>query len=539
MALNLVEIKNFTGGLNLRADVFQLANNETSDLLNVEIDPRGGFFSRGGIQRLNNTAVSGTWTPQRLAFFEANASTLMLSTKTKPYYFGSSAFTELKIGATTSMSVTSEWGVSFADWGDKMYMSTGLTSPSTKWTGVGYASTLTVSGAGQWQDNYANPAGTHMPRSMFCAVHADQMFVAGTNEDGVSHPNRVRWSHVFHPESWAEDDYIDVEGGGSEILGIVSIKGHLLVFKKSAVYAIYGYSSDTYQLSVLTDALGLLNPNCFAKSDGGVYFFDFPNGMFFYDGANLKDVFEPIRPLLLLKQLNESAMDSVSVSWVNRRAWLSVPLDPSFLATKPTVSFVFDPSVSGKGAWTKFQSADGYGFVAGMDWYDSGNKAYSLVCHAHQPYVCDADNEDIPFDLFSAASYFTSYYVTKWFDGGNFANKKMWKRPTIVCRIPEASSELSMSLYKDFNSGSVDDSFILVLPATGTGLAWTATGVEPDAFSGWGQANWSQGSDGSLVLNGKNLGLARSVQLKIQGPTGVGWAVNSIMFKFVPRPVRS
>ena len=32
----------FTGGLNLRADQFQLSKNESPDMLNVEIDPRGG-----------------------------------------------------------------------------------------------------------------------------------------------------------------------------------------------------------------------------------------------------------------------------------------------------------------------------------------------------------------------------------------------------------------------------------------------------------------------------------------------------------------
>lgn len=38
------ELKDFTGGLNFRADQFQLADNESPDMLNVEIDPRGGVF---------------------------------------------------------------------------------------------------------------------------------------------------------------------------------------------------------------------------------------------------------------------------------------------------------------------------------------------------------------------------------------------------------------------------------------------------------------------------------------------------------------
>jgi len=64
--LNITELSDFTGGLNFRADQFQLSSFESPDMLNVEIDPRGGVFSRGGMHRLNTTQVSGTWNPHRL-----------------------------------------------------------------------------------------------------------------------------------------------------------------------------------------------------------------------------------------------------------------------------------------------------------------------------------------------------------------------------------------------------------------------------------------------------------------------------------------
>ena len=52
--LNLMD---FTGGLNLRRNQFQLAENESPDLLNVDIDPRGGFYTRKGWQRWNANDV--------------------------------------------------------------------------------------------------------------------------------------------------------------------------------------------------------------------------------------------------------------------------------------------------------------------------------------------------------------------------------------------------------------------------------------------------------------------------------------------------
>jgi hypothetical protein len=55
-AVSVERYDDFTGGLNLRADQFQLKRNESPDMLNVEVDPRGGLFTRGGIREINSTA---------------------------------------------------------------------------------------------------------------------------------------------------------------------------------------------------------------------------------------------------------------------------------------------------------------------------------------------------------------------------------------------------------------------------------------------------------------------------------------------------
>jgi len=47
--LQIFQQQDFSGGLNLRSDQFQLADNESPLMLNVEIDPRGGIFGRGGM----------------------------------------------------------------------------------------------------------------------------------------------------------------------------------------------------------------------------------------------------------------------------------------------------------------------------------------------------------------------------------------------------------------------------------------------------------------------------------------------------------
>ena len=64
--------RDFTGGLNFRADQFQLKDNESPFILNVDVDPRGGVFTRPGYKKKHSTAVTAT-----------NPSTAEIATETK------------------------------------------------------------------------------------------------------------------------------------------------------------------------------------------------------------------------------------------------------------------------------------------------------------------------------------------------------------------------------------------------------------------------------------------------------------------------
>ena len=52
------EKSDFTGGLNFRADQFNLLENESPAMLNVEVDPRGGVRRRDAVTKVNSTALA-------------------------------------------------------------------------------------------------------------------------------------------------------------------------------------------------------------------------------------------------------------------------------------------------------------------------------------------------------------------------------------------------------------------------------------------------------------------------------------------------
>jgi hypothetical protein len=536
--INIFQQQDFTGGLNLRSDQFQLSNSESPEMLNVEIDPRGGVFSRGGMVRINDTAVSfnGSWAPQKLTPFYGATPHVMLTTTTKVYKSTGSNFSLLQwnnAGTPTDVTSNSSHGACLAVWGDTLYIATGsaATAGGYRWqTTNTYATTLTVSGTNPqaWQAYGDAPAGK-IPQAEHLCVHANKMFAANTTEGGVAHPNRVRWSHEFIPDNWKQDDYIDINAGGSGIQGMVVANGQLIIFKPNAIFLLYGYDSTNFQIIELSSSLGCQNHHAMCATDTGVYFYALNRGLFFTDGNGIVDIFKNIRPIIDLGYVPNSDAEDFSVSWVGGRVWLSAAYSTSgTLPTTSTVNFVFDPSL---GAWTLHQTTDGKGLVGGCDFRATGNAAYRLLIHPTLPRVLDVDKYDLATDnIAGTAVGFSSYYRTKWFDGGTYLQKKMFRRPDIVMKEAEVSQQVNVKIYHDFDEADANfrREFNIEQPNSTTSLWGSAL---------WDVALWSTGAVSSVIKTGKNLGMAKTVQLKFTGQSGQPWGINSIGYKFNSRRV--
>ena len=527
----------FTGGLNLRADQFQLARNESPDMLNVEIDPRGGVFARGGMVRLNTTAVSGTWDPQKLWPFYGDTSTLMMSNSTKVYKSTGGNFTTLQYSSGNDVTASSSHGACLAQWGDTMYIAVGQAGTGGyKWkTGDTYATALTASGTAPfgWQA-YNSPIGGKMPSCEHLCVHANKMFAAYTREVSVVYPDRIRWSHEGLPEDWLQADYIDIKGGGLGITGMCVVQGQLVIFKPNAIFLLVGTDSDNFEVVELSNRLGCSNHHSFAVSEAGVYFYSTPEGVFYYDGTKVIDIFEPLRPVIDLKELSTAMTESYSVSYMGRRLWVALPYDLSNTVTYPTANFVYDPTIGTSGAWMKFSTEDGRAVVGGTDWTDANNDNFRVACHATQAYVLKVDMYDEEQDnIAGTAATFESYYRTGWVDGRTYAQKKMFRRPDIVFKQVDSARIVNVKVFHNFEeaSGSERKQFNVNLGASGSGMLW-GVGL-------WGSGEWGIAAEGVQVLRGQNLGLARAVQLLFTGPTGTasGWGIDSIAYKYNNRKV--
>lgn len=553
MSIQIYEQKDFTGGLNLRSDQFQLADNESPEMLNVEIDPRGGVFSRGGMARVNPTNVAGTWLPRKVQPFYGDSNKLMLLNSNKVYHQVSGGnFSLLKYtrsGVDYDVTSNGSHGACLAAWGQTLYIAVGNNGGNSgtdgmyKWTGVGNAVALprVTTAPNTWSDGNG-AGGGHVPQSTHITVHANKMFAAGTYEDGSFYPNRIRWSDESKPEAWYKPNSIDIEGGGTGITGMVSVNGSLVIFKPFAIYVLFGYDSDDFRIINVSTTLGCHDHMQMAATDTGVYFYSHSDGLFFFDGSSIVDVFQQMRPLFDFGYINPAQDDWVTVSWVGRRLWLSLPYSTTGSANIATVNLVFDPSIR---AYTMFATADNRGVVGGCDYRDESGADYRLFCHPSVPAVLKVDDYSLTNDKIlagGAESGFETVYRTKWFDAGSYMQRKMFRRPDLVMKESENQMSVNVEVYHDFqeSDGSEAREFNVTLPTAAVGMFWDedSWAVENLILGTAEGSKWSGGVVSSVIKTAKNLGLAKTVQLRFRGENGKQWGINSIGYKWAPRRVK-
>jgi hypothetical protein len=524
----------FTGGLNLRADQFQLARNESPDMLNVEVDPRGGLFTRGGMREINETAIAGTWAPHKLYSFPGATPHLMLANSTKVYKSTGGDFTTLQYSSGNDVTASATHGSCMATWGKTLYMTTGTAgNGGYSWvTTDTYATALTASGVvpDAWQAT-EDPTAHKMPTAEHIIIHANKMVVANTTEDGVHYPNRVRWSLESVPDNWHEDHSIDFEGGGDGITALAVVSGQLVVFKPTAIYVVFGYDYADFQVVQLSPQLGALMHEHIAVAPNGVYFFAHPQGLYFYNGSSLQDVFTNLKSMYPDGFINSTADDQIHVSYVNDRVWLSMPFSRVTSVDYPAMCFVFDPTI-GNGSWVAHQIADGYAPIGGTDWTNSLGESKPFMIHPDIPRVLEVDVYSEEKDLLAGVeTAFDSYYRTGWVDGRSYSMKKMWRRPDIVVKQVDTSRTINVKVFHNFEEavGNERKTFNIQLDASASGMLW--------GEGRWGVGEWGVAAAGAQVLRGSNLGLARSVQLLFTGPDGLFWGIDSIAYKFNTRKV--
>lgn len=523
----------FSGGLNLRDDVFGLADNESPELLNVEIDGRGGFRSRRPWQWVGVPSYTGTqWEPRDLIerrrasgdveYWLLNwgdigvgaSDDINILRSTNSGYTWTEVMT-WEVLKPTNERIRWDWTI----WGDTLYVHTGYYN--VKFTAAAPNGAYFTSFAFSEIDS---PSTNRMPPAEVAAVHMGYMFLARLPDSSASTTiaqTRLRWSHPNQPEAWRESDYIDIDDGGGVITALVSNGDHLLIFQENSIKALFGYDADSFHLVEVSPTLGCPSRSAVCQSEDSVYFYSQPSGIYRIQGSSDPvEISEKIRPLVNSEDFNEDTTTQVFLGWLDRKLWVSIP----YYTTAPTetrTTLQWDPSI-GNGVWTVHRTGTDYGLGPFLEGGDVGGENPLACLRGPTEAVMNLNGRlDGGYDklpTWTGSGYadddtsFEAYLRTKWVDGGAPTLKKQWRRPDFLVKDFAFARNMTIDAYRDYDPTNVARTKTLAIASSANG--------------------------GDTIYRGGSLGPARAVQLKLSGEAGYPWGVDAIVFKFVPRRMR-
>jgi hypothetical protein len=521
-------LADFQGGLNFRTDQFNLAANESPDLLNVSVDPRGGIKLRNGVTAINGSAESHNINGLASFFTDAGTSHIIANTgasSSNIKYSTGGNFSTLS-GPTARTATSRMYGMTM---NNKFYGVSG-DLVSFKWDGSSGADLgVTLDGT----------AG-NFPIGQYVTFWNNLAWVGKTREGGTYYNSRVRWSNINDPEKWANLDYVDIGlgEGGDGITGFAPLADRLLIFKANSVHAMYGFGSDSFQVTTLTTSIGSTPLSSPVVTPFGVYFWHDRRGVYLYNGESFQSVFTKLEPAIDNGRI--SFTNPPQLAWFENRLYLSLDMLEYYKAgTQATVRhvFVLDPSIN---AWTltnvdadtlhTHKPPDGQHLLLGACNASSGTQKGRVV-------KFEQGNPTDAYDG-STAARIDSHFTTPWVAGKNPVERKRWGRPQIVL---DAASSLSMQLdvYQDYDKASTNRIVNIDIAGRESTNTWEASSSGTGSL--WNSAIWASEAAASItdIIRAPSLGNAKSVALKFNGPSqSVDWEVNGIMFTYKPRRLR-
>tara|TARA_R100000808_G_C2148637_1_gene156802 strand:+ start:1404 stop:3095 length:1692 start_codon:yes stop_codon:yes gene_type:complete len=544
------ERADFTGGLNLRADQFNLELNESPDLLNVDVDPRGGVSRRNGIDAVNATAMAGnilsildyhstTGTNQMLVAHR-NAADSRTELRANSGSGNFSTQVQTAAAAVQFAGTQRPQGVTF---NDALYVVNGSflssegTKSAVKWTGSNNATSLTPD---------IDASDGHFPNARYVTTWGEFVWVAYTVESGTTHANRVRFSKINDAENWTNTDYFDVDVGehGDFITALLPDGDRLLIFKQNSIYAVYGFGRDTFEVQNITRNTGCLEGSDPVSTTVGVFYWYAQNGVYLLSRDNQAWAFERIKPSIDIGRLSLS--NAPSLMWFDERLWVSVDYQSGDNLAGATQTgrrnvLVWDPTLGEYGAWTRYdinaRSLGTYrppggthlGLAVTSEW--SGTAAFTRVCKVDQDLDVDKyDGSSTPADW----KEIYSHYQTGWFSGNRPTFPKRWGKTRTVM-LADNTQTVNMAIYKDYDLSSEVVTQSKAITGEASQAKWD-TAV-------WDTDKWVAASENIYkFFRWPTAGTAKAISLRFSVTPSSGsrgkWGLTSVLGMYRTRRIR-
>lgn len=330
--------KGFGGGLNLRDSPEVVQEEEAINALNVLFTTRGAVKQRSGYAQL--TASQGTNRYDSLtAFYKADGTKQIVAGAGNRLeaLSAAGAVTATDATPTASPHYFQRFGGPTAE---HIYISNG-TDTVRRWTGSIFE-TPSYSGV--------TPNG----RFVGLSITDNRLVVARfSGATAGNNPSTVRFSNEGDPLTFGSTNYVDLTpGDGEEIMGVVSWRDLVVVFKQTKFFVFYGNSTDddgdpVFNYRPVDAGVGLVASRAKAVAEQGIYFLD-RSGIYFTTGAQAARVSDPVEPIFhggasvyfTGGELNDGSITECTMAYHDGRLWLAYPGGSSNVNSR---TLVFDP----------------------------------------------------------------------------------------------------------------------------------------------------------------------------------------------------
>jgi len=548
------EKSDFKGGLNLRADQFNIASNESPALLNVEVDPRGGVRRRDAVTKINSDVLDNGII-SLMSHYEAGTNQVLVAaldpaiTKSQIFYNDNASgnFTgPIQVDSATVNFNTAQppQHVTFNDNtyivnGEMLHNDTVVTTSSAlKWDGA--AATAPIPDI--------DGSDGHFPCARYVATWAEFVWVAYTLEDAVTYKNRVRFSKVNDAENWTVTDFIDIDIGedGDHITAIIPDADRLLVFKENSIYGIYGFGRDSFEVRNITRTAGCRDGVQPVAATPGIFFWYAEDGVYLLAYDDVAWAFERIKPSMTY-DVGQPALTldtPPSLMWFDERLWVSVDyqsddnISGSSQNNRRNV-FVWDPSLGRIGAWTRHDT-NARSLLA---YRPTGDTHLGVAVTSNITSVASFDriskvDQNYDYDDYDGTvSEINSYYHTGWFEGNRPTFPKRWgKTRTIV--LSDNPTVIVMYVYKNYDPSTALVGYSKTMSGMATPAVWDA------GVSVWDDTDWQPEGTSDKYAFGRwpTIGTAQAISLRFSVSPTVStrgkWGVTSIITMYRTRRLR-
>lgn len=272
MAGNPVAIGPFLGGLNLREDARQIADNQLAKCLNFDIGRAGELVVRPGLKafRINGTINLGLPAATYLI------GSARLSTTGASRLFGVQSGTRNVYYTDSTSSNSVSWTNTFAGG------SPGTFSRTVQYTNkVWFIPKGTTSGGASTAISHDLTAGTTatvagIPKGSGAVVFKDRLFVFGPLDSDNKGTQRVYYSAATDFTSFPVNNFFDISpGDGENVTAAVGAQDTLIFFKQHSVWALqYDTDPGLGTLRKVNSEIGATGPDAVINFQNEIYIID-------------------------------------------------------------------------------------------------------------------------------------------------------------------------------------------------------------------------------------------------------------------------